>query len=389
MSIEEEQVTVEGVEVEQTPEAKDDTKSTTIANSDVVVKYKKAAAWANEAITAVIAATKVDAKVGDLCKLGDETTKKIVTSMFKGIDKGIGFPTCVSVNNQVCHNSPEEKDDAEAYNVTIKLNDIVHIDLGVHVDGFCAQVAHTIQVTANNELAPDTKETNVISAAYEAIQTAIRGFRPENTLYDVTEMIEGVAKVYDVVPVEGVLSHQTKQFIVDGSKCIPSKNLPDQKVHNYQFEPPQVWTLDVAFSTGTGKLKEKESKTAVFKMALDPPKSSSRIQAAEEVRKEADSVASTFPFAVRNLSHKRARLGLSELVRHNVIIPYPVLYEKADTVVAHFKITLFVTEKKIERLTGLPVQKGAKKLPLDSNDELLASSKAPMSFAKKKKAEDK
>ena len=24
------------------------------------------------------------------------------------IEKGVAFPTCVSVNNQVCHNSPED-----------------------------------------------------------------------------------------------------------------------------------------------------------------------------------------------------------------------------------------------------------------------------------------
>lgn len=56
------------------------------------------------------------------------------------IEKGVAFPTCVSVNECVCHNSPLISEAQE----DIKEGDIVKVDLGVHIDGYIAVVAHTV-----------------------------------------------------------------------------------------------------------------------------------------------------------------------------------------------------------------------------------------------------
>ena len=53
---------------------------------------------------------------------------------------GIAFPTCISPNHCVGHYSPLVSEDT----VEIKEGDIVKIDLGVHVDGYIAVVAHTL-----------------------------------------------------------------------------------------------------------------------------------------------------------------------------------------------------------------------------------------------------
>lgn len=56
------------------------------------------------------------------------------------MDKGVAFPTCVSVNECVCHNSPLPSEPQEP----IKEGDVVKVDLGVHIDGYVAVVAHTV-----------------------------------------------------------------------------------------------------------------------------------------------------------------------------------------------------------------------------------------------------
>ena len=60
---------------------------------------------------------------------------------------GIAFPTCISVNNTICHYSPlvSEPD------VTIQDGDVVKLDFGCHLDGFVAVVAHTVVVGASAE----------------------------------------------------------------------------------------------------------------------------------------------------------------------------------------------------------------------------------------------
>lgn len=42
-------------------------------------------------------------------------------------------------------------------------------------------------------------------------------------------------------------------------------------------------------------------------------------------------------------------------MEHNLLIPYPVLTEKQDDYVAHFKTTVMITKGKTTALTGLPL----------------------------------
>lgn len=361
-------------------EEDEEEEDTTINNSDVVMRYKKAAAWCNETLQILIEATKPGAKVYDLCVLGDETINKKLKTMFKGTEKGIAFPTSISLNNCVCHNSPSSPDENPQ---VIALGDVVHYDLGIHVDGYCAQVAHTIQVTENGELGSDEKATRVITAAYNIMKLAMRKMRPGATVYDVTNLIEKAAAHYQVNPVDGVLSHMIKRYIVDGFRCIPQKKSADHAVHDYNLDKAQVWCVDIVMSSGKGKLKEKDARPSIFKVSLDS-RYTMKMDTSKELEKEIDAKFMTFPFAIRNLETKKARLGLNEMLKHDSIAPYPVLYEREGEVVGHFKMTLLINNKKIEPITGINLQKGPALEPF-TDEVLLEASKLPLSLEEKKK----
>lgn len=53
---------------------------------------------------------------------------------------------------------------------------------------------------------------------------------------------------------EGVLSHQLKQFVIDGNKVIISVSNPDTKVDEFEFEENEVYAIDIVTSTGEGKV---------------------------------------------------------------------------------------------------------------------------------------
>lgn len=77
------------------------------------------------------------------------------------MEKGVAFPTCVSVNNVVGHYSPLKSEDSN-----VKNGDVVKVELGCHIDGFVGQVAHTV-VVGQKEVSG--KKADVILAAYNAI----------------------------------------------------------------------------------------------------------------------------------------------------------------------------------------------------------------------------
>jgi len=115
-------------------------------SSDDITQYKAAADITNAALKAVVAACVPGSKIASLCKVGDAVIADGVGKCFKGkgIEKGIAFPTCVSVNDVVGHFSPLEDD-----TTTIKEGDLVKIDLGTHINGMIASSATTIVCAAN------------------------------------------------------------------------------------------------------------------------------------------------------------------------------------------------------------------------------------------------
>lgn len=71
---------------------------------------------------------------------------------------------------------------------------------------------------------------------------------------DVTEAIQKVAAAYDCKIVEGVLSHQMKQFVIDGNKVVLSITNPETRVDEAEFEENEVYAIDIVTSTGEGKV---------------------------------------------------------------------------------------------------------------------------------------
>lgn len=142
------------------------------------------------------------ASVREICEFGDNLLIEETSKQFKkekDLKKGIAFPTCVSVNNCICHYSPVPSEP----DYTLKDEDVVKVDLGAHIDGFIAVVAHTIVVGASNENKVSGRKADVIMAAHFASQAALRLLKPGNETYTVTDTVQKIAEVYQCKPVEG------------------------------------------------------------------------------------------------------------------------------------------------------------------------------------------
>lgn len=122
---------------------------TDLRDSDVVTKYKEAASIANKTILGLLSFCKPGAKVVVACQFGDTVIRKQCENVFKSkdIDKGIAFPTCISINEVVCHYSPFA---SEAGEQVFKEGDVVKIDLGVYIDGYISVAAKSFVCSADN-----------------------------------------------------------------------------------------------------------------------------------------------------------------------------------------------------------------------------------------------
>ena len=132
----------------------------------------------------------------------------------------------------------------------------------MHIDGFIATAAHTLQVPGGNsgegqsESASITgRAADVVAAAQTALEAALRLIRPGKRISDVPETLRKVVEAYDCNLVEGVMSHQMKQFVIDANKCVLNRPSPEHKVEDGEFEENEVYAIDIVVSTGDGKPK--------------------------------------------------------------------------------------------------------------------------------------
>lgn len=110
----------------------------TLKNPDVVTKYKTAGEIATKVLAQVRDLCLADARVLDICMKGDELILQATEKIYrgKGISKGVGFPTSLSINHVAAHFTPLPSD-KEAETI-LKDGDVVKISLGAQIDGFGA-----------------------------------------------------------------------------------------------------------------------------------------------------------------------------------------------------------------------------------------------------------
>eukprot|EP00258_Populus_trichocarpa_P027452 XP_024443471.1 ERBB-3 BINDING PROTEIN 1 [Populus trichocarpa] len=323
-----------------------------LTSPEVVTKYKSAAEIVNKALQLAISECKPKVKIVDICEKADSYIREQSGNMYKNvkkkIERGVAFPTCVSVNNTVCHFSPLASDES-----VLEEGDVVKIDMGCHIDGFIAVVGHTHVL----QLGPVTgRAADVIAAANTAAEVALRLVRPGKKNKDVTEAIQKVAAAYDCKIVEGVLSHQLKQFVIDGNKVILSVSNPDTRVDDAEFEENEVYAVDIFTSTGEGKPKLLDEKTTtIYKRAVDK-NYHLKMKSSRFIFSEINQKFPIMPFSARALEEKRARLGLVECVNHDLLQPYPVLHEKPGDCVAHIKFTVLLMPNGSDRITSHALQ---------------------------------
>ncbi|XP_073679379.1 proliferation-associated protein 2G4b [Garra rufa] len=372
----------------------DDQQELTIADDLVVTKYKMGADIANLALKVLIEAAKPGVSVLSLCEKGDAYITAETGKVFKKekeMKKGIAFPTCVSVNNCVCHFSPLKSDP----DYTIKDGDLVKIDLGVHVDGFISNVAHSFVVGVTKDAPVTGRKADVIKAAHLCAEAALRLVKPGNQNSQVTEAWNKIAQSFKCMAIEGMLSHQLKQHIIDGEKTI-IQNPTDQQKKDHEkaeFEVHEVYAVDVLISTGEGKARDSGQRTTVYKR--DPSKQYGlKMKTSRMFFSEVERRFDAMPFTLRAFEDEsKARLGVVECAKHELLQPFNVLHEKEGEYVAQFKFTVMLMANGPLRITTGPFDPELYKSEHEIQDPelkaLLQSSASRKAQKKKKKKASK
>ena len=242
---------------------------------------------------------------------------------------GCAFPANISVNEEASHATPG-RDDATEFG-----EDVVCLDCGVHVDGYIADAAVTVDHAGEPEL---------VEAAEEALDAALDAIGPGVETGEVGAEIEDVIRGYGFNPILNLSGHGVAQWDAHTGPNIPNRGT-DRGV---KLEVGDVVAVEPFATTGSGKVSE-GSKEEIYSLETER---SVRNRQAREVMEQVTERYRTLPFATRWLDVSRAEMAVRRLERQGVLHGYPVLKEDDGALVSQAEHTVVVTEDGCEVITA-------------------------------------
>ena len=238
------------------------------------------------------------------------------------------FPVNVSVDEEAAHGAATPDDDREIGEEVVKL------DIGVHVEGWLADTAVTVDLSGHDDL------TEAPAAALEA---AIDLVEPGVETGEIGAVIEEAIDGYGYNPVVNLTGHGLGQW----DQHVPP-NVPNRAVsQSAELETGDVVAIEPFATDGSGKVSE-GSLTQIYALERD---GSVRNREARQALEQITSEFHTLPFAVRWLDVNRPEIALRRLDRQGLVHSYPVLTEADGTLVSQKEHTVIVTEDGCEVTT--------------------------------------
>ncbi len=246
-----------------------------------------------------------------------------------------GFPAQSSRNSTAAHycSSPEDEQQyAEG--------DCVKVDIGVHVDGYVADTAASV------DLSRDKRWTPLVEAARSALAAAIATVGDGVPVGEIGGAIERTILKAGFQPVRNLTGHGLGRWKVHTPPQIP----------NYAERGGGVLRKDTVFAiepfacNGKGMIRE-AGKAEVF-MMVRPPLRAKGLD--RDVLKAIESWRG-LPIARRyfgELDRTAVEDTLQKLARQGSLVRYPPLVEEDGVMVAQYEHSLYLSPEGVEILTA-------------------------------------
>lgn len=237
------------------------------------------------------------------------------------------FPINLSLNELAAHYTPAKND-----TTIIPEGAVIKIDVGVHVDGYVADTAHTISVGG--------RHNDLVVASKEAVQNAVELCTPGALLSSVSARIDETVRGLGFNPVSNLTGHGLGRYYLHDEPQVPNVKTNS----SYRLKEDQVIAIEPFATSGAGRVKETEP-TLIFMLLEQKPV---RSQDGRSIVQFASRYHG-LPFAERwlPLSTVRVRIAMRELRERGVVYDYPPLKEISGGLVSQAEHTVIVAEEPV------------------------------------------
>jgi methionyl aminopeptidase len=248
-------------------------------------------------------------------------TVETVESMVLEAGAGLAFPLNCSLNEAAAHDTASEGDER-----VFAPGDLVKLDLGVHLDGYVADTAVTIDLGDHGPL---------VAASRAALDAAIALARPGIAAGALGAAVQAAIEGYGYRPVANLTGHGLDRYLLHGAPSVPNVGHPGGAV----LAEGQVVAIEPFASTGSGLVSE-AVRTEIFGQVASRPTRLPAARRALELVQDRHGM----PFSRRWLELPKKEIALSGLVRQGILRTYPVLHDLPGSYVSQAEHTLVIVE---------------------------------------------
>jgi methionyl aminopeptidase len=232
----------------------------------------------------------------------------------------LAFPLNLSLNEDAAHDTSSYGDER-----VFSKGDVAKLDLGVHVDGYIADTATTVDL-GNNSL--------LLEASFQALEAAIRAIKPGANAGALGAAIQAEIEGRGYRPVANLSGHGLDRYVLHRSPTIPNIGVNGGVV----LEEGMVFAIEPFATTGSGHVGEKKRMEIYSQISARPVRVPAGRTILDKVRDR-----NGLPFSRRWLGDRKLDLALAALVRSGNLHAYPVLSDVAGSLVSQHEHTVIVT----------------------------------------------
>jgi len=287
--------------------------------------WKKAGKIAKQALEYGAKQIKVGAKISDV---SDATENKI-----KELGGDLAFPVNISLNDAAAHEVAFAVDDR-----TFTNNDIVKLDVGVHVNGAIGDNALTVDLTGKHE--------KLVKASEEARDEAIKIIKSGIKLSEIGKVIETIIKKHGFQPVRNLSGHSIDEYNLHAGLTVPNYDDGGSKT----LKEGTIIAVEPFATDGEGLIHE-SANAEIFNLILKKPVRSLITREALRHLDERKGLPTSTRWLGKKMTAIRATFALKEMNQLDMIHLYPPLVEVKKGLVSQSEHTVLVTKEGCEILT--------------------------------------
>ncbi|MDD1710244.1 MAG: type II methionyl aminopeptidase [Methanoregulaceae archaeon] len=261
-------------------------------------------------------------KGSSLIKIGNQVLEIVesIEQMVEDQGAGLAFPLNLSFNEDAAHDTASSEEQR-----IFSGGDVVKLDLGVHLEGYIADTAVTIDLGDNALL---------LEASEAALTNAIEMVKPGVTSGALGRIIQHEIEARGYHPITNLTGHGLARYSIHTPPSIPNISYQGGAI----LEEGMVFAIEPFASTGSGRVSEKRRIEIFQQTAVKPVRLPSARKLLESVRKRHG-----MPFARRWVGDGKQDLALASLINQGIVRSYPVLSDVPGSLVSQHEHTVIVT----------------------------------------------